>query len=465
MVTPGLRLRDTLRAALFDFEPRDEGRVAMYVCGPTVYDHPHLGHGRSALEFDVIRRYLVWRGYEVEFAMNVTDIDDKIIARAAEEGSSEPEVAATYTASYWEQMDRLDVLRPDRSPHATGYVERMLALVEELLERGCAYVVEGSGVYFDVEAFDGYGALAHRSVEQLRESAGARVEVDEVKRSALDFALWKAAKPGEPTWDSPWGPGRPGWHIECAAMSLDLLGERFDIHGGGDDLTFPHHENERAEAEAAGHRFARYWLHNGMVVTGGEKMSKSLGNFVTLSDALEEHDPRALRLVVLQTHYRSPVEMGRDELKAAQEAVERLDALVRRAALAGVEPGEADRSTVDRFRAAMDEDLNTPEAMAAVFDAVRRANVAIDDGDPAAASLVGAVVELCGALGLRVGDSGAPTGGDEAEVEELVARRDAARRARDFAEADRIRDELRDRGVVLEDTPSGTIWRRRPGGP
>ncbi len=341
----------------------------------------------------------------------------------------------------------------------------MLALVGELVDAGRAYPVEGSGVYFDVEAFaDHYGRLPHRTLEQLRESAGARVEVDETKKSPLDFALWKSAKPGEPSWDSPWGPGRPGWHIECAAMSLDLLGDGFDLHGGGSDLTFPHHENERAEAEAAGHPFARYWLHNGMVVTGGEKMSKSLGNFVTLADALDAHGPRAFRLLTLQTHYRSDIEMGDPELRAAAEGVDRLDALARRARQAGIEPAEPADDVVDAFREAMDDDFNTAGATAAIFDAVRGANQAIDAGDVDAGSLVGAVVELAEALGLEIeGGDTVISVGDDAEIDALITRREDARAAKDFAEADRIRDELAERGVVLEDTPSGTTWHRSRG--
>lgn len=458
-----LRLYDTLAGELVEFVPREAGKVSMYVCGPTVYDHPHLGHARSALTFDIVRQYLMWSGYEVTFAMNVTDIDDNIIKRAAERGSTEPEIAKTYEAIYFEQMGRLDVMPADHRPHATEYVDQMNALIAEIVDAGRAYVVEGSGVYFDVESYaDDYGVLPHRTLDQLRESAGARVEVDDDKRSPLDFVLWKAAKPGEPTWDSPYGPGRPGWHIECAAMSLDLLGERFDIHGGGKDLKFPHHENERVEAEAAGHPFARYWMHNGFVMIDDEKMSKSLGNSVTLQEGLEEYDPRSIRMAVLQSHYRSDMDMGRSEMASAQEAVSRLDALARRARVAGVEPGSPDDDVASRFRTAMDDDFNTPEAMATVFDAVRRANSAIDAGDLAtAARLVAAVVELTGAVGLSIaGDGAAPDREGEDEIEALVAEREAARQAKDFATADRIRADLAARGVVIEDTAGGATWYR-----
>jgi cysteinyl-tRNA synthetase len=454
-----LQLYDTRQRAKVDFEPRDVGRVAVYVCGPTVYDVPHIGHGRTALVYDTIRRYLRWRGYDVRYVSNVTDIEDKIIARAHETGSTEPELARRFEADYWEQLDRLGVERPDETPHATGYVPDMLDVVRELVDSGHAYVVPDRGVYFDVASFPDYGALVHQSSEQLLASAGARVEVDEAKRSPVDFALWKAAKPGEPTWDSPWGLGRPGWHLECTTMSLDLLGEGFDLHGAGDDLIFPHNENERAQAEAAGHPFARYWLHSGMVEVSGEKMSKSLGNFRTLADALDEHGARAIRVAVLQTHYRKATDLGDAELTAAAHAVGRLDALARRAAVAGV-PGDAapDAETVQRFRAEMDDDFGTPGALAAVFDAVGRANRAIEAEDTAeAASLVAAVRELADVLGIPV-DAGTAA---DAGIDARVAERDAARARGEFAAADGIRAELAEQGIVLEDTPGGTVWHRR----
>jgi cysteinyl-tRNA synthetase len=455
-----LRLHDTLSGRTIAFEPRVPGRVSMYVCGPTVYDVPHLGHGRTALVFDTIRRYLRWSGLNVTFVSNVTDIDDNIIRRAAKENSTEPEVARRYEQAYWNELDRLGIMRPDRSPHATDYVDKMIALIDELVASGHAYAVEGSGVYFAVDSFDGYGELSHRKLTDLLESAGGRVEVDEDKRSPVDFALWKAAKPGEPTWESPWGPGRPGWHIECAAMSLDLLGEQFDIHGGGNDLVFPHHENERAEAEAAGRRFSRYWVHSGMLNIGGEKMSKSLGNFTTLADALDAYDPRALRTAVLQTHYRKPVELGHDEIAAADKAVRGLDNMLRAAAVAGVDHtgAVAVPDVVDAFRRAMNDDFGTPEALGVVFEASREANKAIAEGDAGrAASLVATVVELAGVLGIEL-HSGLGEG--DAAIDAKVAARNDARAARDFQRADQIRDELVHDGIVLEDTPHGTVWRR-----
>jgi cysteinyl-tRNA synthetase len=355
-------------------------------------------------------------------------------------------------------MHRLNVRDADHCPHATQYIDRMLTLIGELVERGHAYEVPGQGVYFAVETFPGYGALPHRTIEELRESAGARVDVDEAKRSPMDFALWKAAKPDEPAWDSRWGPGRPGWHIECSAMSLDLLGEGFDLHGGGEDLAFPHHENERAQAEGAGHAFARHWIHTGMVTIGGDKMSKSLGNFTTVEEALEEHDWRALRLAMLQTHYRRAADLGPTELGAAAKAVERFDALSRRAE--GLAAAAPDSETLDAFRAAMDEDFDTAHALAGIFDAARRANRAIDDGDvDAAAAQVSAVDELLGVLGLRADDRAGAADGD-AEIDALVRERDDARAARDFARADALRDDLTARGIKLEDTPSGTVWHR-----
>jgi cysteinyl-tRNA synthetase len=453
-----VRIFDTIRRAKVPLEPREPRRLSMYVCGPTVYDVPHVGHGRTAVTYDVIRRYLEWRGFAVTFVSNVTDIEDKIIGRAAATGSTEPEVAALFEAAYWEQMDRLGVRRPDHIPHATGYVGPMIELVGELVAAGHAYVVDGQGVYFDVESFPGYGALAHLSVEQLRNSAGARVEVDEAKRSPVDFVLWKAAKPGEPAWESPWGRGRPGWHIECSAMSLGLLGEDFDLHGAGADLVFPHNENERAQSEAAGHPFARYWVHAGLVEVGGEKMSKSLGNFTTLADALDAHGPRAFRLAVLQVHYRRPVELGPEELTHAAAAVRRLDALVRRTQPGVLDVGAPlDDALVARFRDAMDDDFGTPGAVAAVFEAVSAAHQAIDGGDRArTASLVHTADHLAGALGLALETSDHT----DDEIDALVAERDQARAAKEFARADRIRAELAERGVLLEDTAAGTIWHR-----
>jgi len=454
---------DTRMRAVVPFEPLVEGRVSMYVCGPTVYDAPHIGHARTALTFDMVRRYLQWRGFEVVLVSNITDIDDKIINRAAEAGTTEPELAARYEQIYIRQMDRFGIARPDHRPHATEYVDQMLEFISDLVNRGAAYPIKGKGVYFSVAAHDRYGDLIGRTPEELREGAGARVEVDADKTDPLDFALWKAAKPHEPAWDSPWGPGRPGWHIECVAMATDLLGETFDIHGGGDDLAFPHHQNEVAEAEGAGLGFARHWIHGAMLNVNGEKMAKSLGNFTTLSDLLDACDPQVLRLLMLQTHYRSVMELSDDALAGASGALERLRAWHRRAAAAGLDQAAApDAAAVARFTAAMDDDFGAPAGLAVVFDLVREANAAMDAGDARRAAAAHATVcDLTGALGLALADEG--QAGDHAlaaEAEKLLAQRDEARQAKDFATADRIRDELAARGIVLEDTPTGTVWRK-----
>ena len=458
-----LRFTDSLTGEKAPFTPREEGRVSVYWCGPTVYDDPHLGHARSTLAFDVLVRYLRWSGYDVLAVSNITDIDDKIINRAAEEGTDEPAVATRFEASFISQMDRLNIAHPDLRPRATEFVDRMVEVVADLVEHGMAYTTD-SGVYFDVDRLDGYGALVGRSVDALRDGAGARVDVDDDKDDPLDFALWKAAKPGEPTWDSPCGPGRPGLHIECVAMSLHLLGDGFDIHGGGDDLVFPHHENERAEALGCGRTFAQYWVHNGMVQVDGEKMSKSLDNFTTLSALLDAWDPRVLRLVVLQTHYRRTMEIGSTTLDQASAALTRLDKFADRMAAADLPEAEADPDAVAQFREAMDDDLGSPQALAVVFDAVRDANRALDaEDDATAATLAAAVLELSAALGLKLGSSAAPErddDGDTEEIDALVDRRLAARTARDFGEADRIRDDLAARGIVLEDGPQGTSWHR-----
>ena len=468
---------DTRTGEIAELRTREDGKVSIYACGPTVYDSPHIGHARTALTYDVIRRYLIWRGYEVRFVMNITDIDDKIINRAAAEGRTAEEVAATYEAVYLEQMDRLGIMRPDALPHATEYVAEMIAVISELVERGVGYVIDDAGVYFEVAKFARYGQLVGQDPEVLLEGSGMRVEMDERKRSPQDFALWKAAKPGEPSWDSPWMPGRPGWHIECVAMSLSLLGEGFDIHGGGTDLVFPHHENELAQAEAAGHRFAQRWVHSAMVNVEGEKMAKSVGNFRTVEALLDHWEPDAVRLSMLQTHYRSTMELSDNALGSAAEGLARISAFLRmsEAALAGegetAQPsGEISHAiygeAVSEFRAAMDGDFTTPKAMAAVFEAVRRGNTALGEGDMAATAAASkAVRELCGALGLFGGSeaSGAAgeATGDEAEIQKLVNLRQAAREARDFAAADELRDRLsREFQVEVEDTSHGPVWRR-----
>lgn len=436
--------------------PRTPGEIGIYACGPTVYDVPHVGHARSALTYDILRRYLRWRGFTVTLVANITDIDDKIIQRAAAENTTETQIVATYEKAYIDQMTRLGIEAPDHRPHATEYVDQMLAFIGELVAADMAYVIDGQGVYYRTHKLADYGALVHRHADELRESAGARVEVDVLKEDPLDFALWKAAKPGEPTWDSPWGAGRPGWHIECVAMSLDILGEAFDIHGGGDDLAFPHHENERAEAVGAGKAFARYWVHNAMVNVDGQKMSKSLGNFTTLEGLLDNYDPRVLRLLVLQTHYRKTMEITGPSLDQASAALERLDALVRR--MPDFRASLISSDVVGTFNDEVDDDLATPTGMGIIFDAARRANSAIDAGDAENAErLVATVVSLSRAFGLEL-DRGVAEVDDE--IDALVAARTAARAAKNWAEADRVRDDLTERGIVVEDTPNGPVWRR-----
>lgn len=451
---------DTLTGHMVEFVPREPGKVSIYACGPTVYDVPHLGHARTALTYDIIARFLRWRGFEVTMVANITDIDDKIIQRAADEGTTEAQLAETYTQIYIDQMRQLGIADPDHRPHATEYVEQMQDIVGQLIERDHAYVIEDAGVYFDVASFeDEYGRLVHRSAEDLREGAGARVEVDDRKRDPLDFALWKAAKPGEPAWPSPWGDGRPGWHIECVAMALDILGDGFDLHGGGTDLAFPHHENERSESEAAGHRFAQGWIHSAMLNIGGEKMSKSLNNFRTLGDVLDKWDPRALRLAMMQTHYRKVMELGDEAMEAATAALDRLDAFQRRISVLDL-PADAPNREADvaAFTAAMETDFGAPAAVATVFDLVRAGHTALDHDDlESAASVAVTIAELTAALGLRPPELHGD--GDAAEIDALVEQRQAARAAKDFAESDRIRDELHERGIEIEDTPAGPVWR------
>ncbi|MDQ3570273.1 MAG: cysteine--tRNA ligase [Actinomycetota bacterium] len=452
-----LRLHDTALGEVVELDLREPGRVSMYVCGPTVYDDPHLGHGRFALVWDVVRRYLEWSGLSVRFVSNVTDLDDKIIDRARREGRTAEEVAGQYEKVWYEALDALGVRRPDEDPHATDYVERMVVLVKELVGRGVAYQT-ADGVYFSVDHVGDYGLLARQSLESLQ--AGARVEVGEEKRSALDFVLWKKAKPGEPEWPSPWGPGRPGWHTECVVMALDLLGEGFDLHGAGIDLAFPHHENERAQAEALGRPFARRWAHSGFVLgPGGVKMSKSLANFTSLTDLLARTDGRAYRLLVLQSHYRAPLEVGPQSIERAERSLERLDELARRVSWTATSP---DAAILAEFRDHMDDDLGTPGATALLFDLVGRANAALDAGDTGAgASMAATAAEMAGSLGLELR-------ADVDEIDEetagLMAERDAARAAKDYARSDALRDELVTRGWAVKDTPGGTtVHRRRPG--
>lgn len=452
-----LQLYDTATGRVRELAVRELGKVSLYVCGPTVYDLPHIGHGRSLLVYDVLRRYLEWRGLEVRHVSNVTDIDDKIIERAAREGRPAEEVARRFERAWFDAADALGALRPHETPRATEYVEAMVQLVADLVGGGSAYETS-DGVYFAVDALDGYGLLAGQSLDSLR--AGERVEVADEKRSPHDFALWKKAKPGEPSWPSPWGAGRPGWHTECVVMSLRLLGEGFDLHAGGLDLRFPHHENERAQAVAMGRSFARHWMHHAFVETAGEKMSKSLGNFTSLPDMLAHTDARAYRLLVVQSHYRSPLEVTPESVQRAERTLGRLDELARKWSALGPDRPVAppDPEALARFGRAMDDDLATPAATALLFELVGAANVALDAGDlVGAAPIVAAVEQLAGALGLQA-STGAAELDDEAT--RLVEARDAARAARDYATADALRDRLSALGWVVKDGPSGTMIHR-----
>lgn len=449
-----LELHDTAAGKVLPFEPRRPGEVSMYVCGPTVYGPPHLGHGRFSLVFDVLRRYLIWSGLDVTYVSNITDIDDNILRRAEREGRDWREITVECEATWYEAMDAIGVLRPDHDPHATAYVEQMVATVGELIDRDAAYVTD-DGVYLAVESVEGYGLLAHQSLEDMVAGGGERELVGEQKRHPADFVLWKFAKPGEPAWPSPWGEGRPGWHTECVVMSLDLLGEGFDLHGGGMDLAFPHHENERAQAVALGADFARRWVHNGFVEVGGEKMSKSLGNFTTLTDLVAQHDPRAYRLLVLQSHYRSPLEVTGSTIAAAEASLDRLDTVARRAR--ELPDAGPDPSAMDRFRERMDDNLDTPAVCAQVFGLVTEVNRSLDaGGDSAAAPLMAAVREILSALGLELHDGAAEVPG---EVAELARQRDEARAAKDWARADELRDRITAAGFLAEDTPDGTVVR------
>lgn len=451
-----IRIYDTAARAKVDFVPRRAGRVSMYVCGPTPYDAPHLGHGRKEIVFDTIRRYLLWSGLDVTYVSNITDVDDNIIDRATRAHTTEAELAHTYELEFRHQFDRLNVMPPTEMPRATEWIDDMQTMIAALIDAGHAYVIEGEGVYFQVDSLPEYGSLSHRTIDELLESAGARVEVDTRKRSPVDFAVWKASRPGEPSWDSPWGHGRPGWHIECTTMSLKILGDGFDLHGGGTDLVFPHHENELAQALGAGRTFARHWIHNAMLNVNGEKMSKSLGNFTTLADALDRYDPRAFRMLVLKTHYRRQMEIGEKELSDAQKDIETFDTLMRRARAANLPDVPARDAT--EFRAAMDDDFDMPAAIAVLQTLRREANTAFDDGRTGdAAELTATVRALARAVGLELSDAPPDV---EHDVTDLVAQRDRARAAKDWAGADRIRDELLARGIVLEDTPNGTVWRQ-----
>ena len=450
-----LRLYDTATRDVRELALREPGKVSIYLCGPTVYGPPHIGHGRATLVYDILRRYLEWTGLDVRLVSNVTDIEDKIIERAQREGRPWQDITTKCERIWFEAMEGINVQRPTDIPHATEYVDEMVAMIGQLLEQDNAYATE-DGVYLAVETVEGYGLLAHQSIDDMRSGGGERdVFGSEGKRHPADFVLWKFSKPDEPSWPSPWGDGRPGWHSECVVMSLDLLGEGFDLHCGGQDLRFPHHENERAQAVALGKRFANHWMHNGFVVDAeGEKMSKSLGNVSNLLDLIELYDPRAYRMVLLQSHYRSPVKITQENIDAATKALAGLDAFAARTA--AVEAGGPDPDVLDAFRAAMDDDLDTPKATALLFDTVRHANAALDAGSDAAPGLVAAAKEIADTFGLvlgRVADV-------PADVLAQAAALDAARAGKDYAMADALRAELQGDGWTVETTKDGTTVRR-----
>ncbi|PWG64614.1 cysteine--tRNA ligase [Sediminicurvatus halobius] len=456
-----LRIHNSLTDRKEPFRPIDPPRVRLYVCGMTVYDYCHLGHARAMVVFDTVVRYLRHSGYAVEYVRNITDVDDKIIRRAAELGEPMEAVTARFTEAMHEDADALGCLRPDAEPRATAHMDEIVAMIERLIERGYAYPANGD-VYYAVSRFPDYGRLSGERLEDLR--AGARIEPGEHKRDPADFVLWKAAREGEPSWPSPWGAGRPGWHIECSAMSTACLGEHFDIHGGGLDLKFPHHENEIAQSEAAtGHPFVNYWMHNGHVRIDDEKMSKSLGNFFTVRDILAVHAPEVVRYFLLSSHYRGPLNYTPDALDNARGGLERLYLALRGLPAAAAAGGE---TFAERFAEAMDDDFNTPLALSVLFELAREVNRLREGQDPAAPGLGARLRALAGVLGLLQDDpeaflKGTPRSGpDEAEIEALIAERSEARRQRDFARADRIRDQLAEQGVILEDKPEGTIWRR-----
>ena len=449
------RLYDTATSEVRELRLRTPGRVGIYLCGPTVYGPPHLGHGRATLVYDILRRYLEWSGLEVRLVSNITDIDDKIIDRANREGRPWQDITHKCEDVWFRAMEKLNVLRPTDVPHATEYVQQMVDMIATLIDRDRAYVTS-DGVYLSVEGVENYGLLAHQSLDDMLSGGGEReVFGADNKRHPADFALWKFSKPGEPSWPSPWGDGRPGWHSECVVMSLELLGEGFDLHCGGMDLKFPHHENERAQAVALGKEFANHWMHNGFVVDAeGEKMSKSLGNVANLLDLMEHYDPRAYRMVLLQTHYRGPVRVGQDNIDAAVSALAGLDAFAARASSLG--DAAPDGAVLDAFRERMDDDLDTPAATALLFDTVRRTNAAIDAGDSSAASLAASVHEICRAFGLVL--KGAADVPDEVAAKAQAL--DEARAAKDFARADALRAELQADGWIVETTKAGTSVRR-----
>ncbi len=459
-----LTIYNTLTNRKEIFKPIVPGRVRMYVCGMTVYDYCHIGHARVLVVFDVVYRYLKHLGYDVVYVRNITDIDDKIINRANENGEDFLKLTQRFIDAMHEDTDPLGVLQPDHEPRATDHIDGILQMVEGLIERGFAYQAENGDVYFEVSKFDNYGDLSGKKLEELR--SGERVDIDEDKRDPADFVLWKSAKPGEPSWPSAYGDGRPGWHIECSAMSTQMLGNHFDIHGGGQDLQFPHHENELAQSECCtGETFVNYWMHNGFVRVNEEKMSKSLGNFFTLRDVMQEYKAEEIRYFMLSSHYRSQLNYSEDQLNNARSALQRLYA-----ALLDAKKAEVPKDTEyqQRFERALNDDFNTANALAVLFDLVRDINRAKTDELDSAESLSSLLKYLGNIIGLLESDPEfflksqvSPAGGlPDTEVDMLIDRRLQARNNKEWVEADRIRDQLADAGIAIEDGSSGTRWRR-----
>lgn len=445
--------------------PIEPGKVRMYVCGMTVYDYCHLGHARMMMVFDIVARYLRYRGYDLTYIRNVTDIDDKIIARANENSEAFSELTQRFINAMHEDVAALGILPPDQEPHATAHIGEIINMISRLIDNGYAYQADNGDVYYDISKFEHYGALSGKQLEELR--AGERVEVEEAKHDPLDFALWKAAKPEEPSWESPWGKGRPGWHIECSAMSTHCLGDHFDIHGGGQDLQFPHHENEIAQSEAAtGKKFVNLWMHNGFVRINEEKMSKSFGNFFTIREILENYAPEVIRYFIVTSHYRSPLNYSDESLENAKAGLTRFYTALRDLPVVDV-----DESVLapwrERFRQAMDDDFNTPEAFAVLFELTRDINRAREDNEQQAATLAAVLRELGDVLGILQQDpeiflqGNAEAGLSDADIDALIERRNQARVDKDWAEADRVRDTLLEHKVVLEDGAGGTTWRRK----
>ena len=456
-----LQIHNSLSRKKSDFKPIKDGEIGMYVCGVTVYDLCHIGHARTFVNFDMVVRYLRYRGFKVRYIRNITDIDDKIIKRANERKMSAKDLAEKYIVEMHKDFDALNIMRPDEEPRATQTIPEIISLVSRLIDNKNAYVADNGDVMFAIDSFKEYGKLSGQNLEDLE--AGARIEIERTKRNPFDFVLWKMSKPGEPSWDSPWGQGRPGWHIECSAMNLKYLGENFDIHGGGSDLIFPHHENEIAQSRCACHsKYVNYWMHSGMVMINHEKMSKSLNNFFTIRDVLEHYDAETIRFFLLSAQYRSPLNYTQENLDKAKAALARLYTALRD--VVPQKPTEDDEYSA-RFKELMDDDFNTPGAMAVLFDLAKAVNK--EQGNKKAL-LAGRLLELADVLGLLYQDPAAFLKGDEgsddnevAIIEALIQERKNARANKDFKAADAARDKLTAMGIVLEDGPQGTTWRRK----